>query len=54
MIVVVIVVAIVVADHIDDRLHSNEDEGGEAKGGELGTRGTEGLALGPGTNLLKI
>ena len=54
VIVVVIVVAIVVADHIDDRLHSNEDEGGEAKGGELGTRGTEGLALGPGTNLSKI
>ena len=45
VIVVVVVIVIVVADHIDDGLHCDEDEGGEAKGGELGARGAKWFAL---------
>ena len=45
VIVVVVVIVIVVADHIDDGLDGNEDEGGKAKGGELGARRAQWLAL---------
>ena len=45
VIVVVVIIVVVVADHIDDGLHGDEDEGGEAKGGKLGARGAKWLAL---------